>query len=50
MSFLLTHPALAQLFGRRLPDYRIMAPRPNIGAASGRGAVNGNNGPNWLVR
>lgn len=26
MSFLLTHPALAQLFERLLPDYRIMAP------------------------
>ncbi|MGR6759850.1 hypothetical protein ACU6QO_18870 [Aeromonas veronii] len=26
MSFLLTHPALAQLFERLQPDYRIMAP------------------------
>lgn len=26
MSFLLTQPALAQLFERLLPDYRIMAP------------------------
>ena len=28
MSFLLTHPALAQLFERLRPDYRIMAPAP----------------------